>query len=119
MRSVSKSLWLLTHKGPGGKDVTEIMPVKTGSDIQSIFFDMWRQYHPDAPLADVPGDYVTTSGSGLDADITLENAEFQLDRVSGKWAQDLHRDPAQVKAEIQALFAGRSIGPWLDSVSRR
>ena len=53
------------HKGPDGKDVTEIGPVNAGSDIQSIFFDMWREDHPDAQLQDVPGDYVTTSGSGL------------------------------------------------------
>ena len=31
-----------------------IEPVKDGSDIQSIFFDMWRQDHPDADLQDIP-----------------------------------------------------------------
>src|SRR5208282_4992377 len=79
------------HQTKDGNTETVIEPVKDGSDIQSNFFDMWRQDHADADLQDVPGDMVTTSGSGLDPDITLENAEYQLDRVSSAWAKDTKR----------------------------
>ncbi len=94
-----------------GKSVTSIQPVKEGSDIQSNFFDMWRQEHADADLQDVPGDMVTTSGSGLDPHITMENAEYQLDRVASKWAQDTKQDPAKVRQQIEAILQEKSFAP--------
>jgi potassium-transporting ATPase KdpC subunit len=101
----------VTHKDSSGKDVTTIEPVKTGSDIQSIFFDMWRTDHPNVALQDVPGDFVTTSGSGLDPDITLANALFQLDRIAAAWAKDTKRDPAQVRMEIEQMLHEEAQAP--------
>ncbi len=101
----------VTKQLPGGKSQTVIEPVASGSDVQSIFFDMWRQDHPDADLANVPGDMVTTSGSGLDPHITLENAEYQLDRVASKWAADTKRNPAQVRTEIDGLLKSDAFAP--------
>jgi K+-transporting ATPase ATPase C chain len=101
-----------TQPAGGAAPAQVMMPVNTGNDIQSIFFDMWRQDHPDADLQDVPGDLVTTSGSGLDPHITLQNAEYQLDRVSGKWAADLKRDPATVKSEIEQILENDSTAPF-------
>ncbi|MGD0118131.1 MAG: potassium-transporting ATPase subunit C [Candidatus Binatus sp.] len=94
-----------------GKSVTVIEPVATGSDIQSNFFDMWRQEHADADLQNIPADMVTTSGSGLDPDITLENAEYQLDRVSAAWAKDTKQDPAKVRSEIEGILQADVTSP--------
>src|ERR1700722_2085643 len=101
----------VTTQLPGGKSQTAIQPVKDGSDIQSNFFDMWRQDHADADLQDVPGDMVTASGSGLDPHITMQNAEYQLDRVASKWATDTKRDPGQVRVEIQQILQADAFAP--------
>jgi len=102
---------LAEHPGPDGTTVKAVEPVKEGAEIQSVFFEMWREDHPDAALAEVPADLVTTSGSGLDPDITLENARYQLDRVAAAWAQDTKREPAAVRNEIDQLLAEKAHAP--------
>ncbi len=102
----------VTHTSPDGKTTTTaIEPVKEGSDIQANFFDMWRSEHADAEFNDVPGDLVTTSGSGLDPHITLQNALFQLDRVAGAWAKDTKQDQAKIHDDIEKLLKGHSDAP--------
>jgi potassium-transporting ATPase KdpC subunit len=101
----------VTHTGADGKTTTAIEPVNSGSDIQADFFAQWRDDHPDVALADVPGDLVTASGSGLDPNITLQSAEFQLDRVSGKWAQDTHADQGQVRGQIEQILQDAAYAP--------
>jgi len=102
----------VAQTAPTAAPAQVMMAVNSGSDIQSNFFDMWRADNSTADLQDVPGDLVTTSGSGLDPHITLQNAEYQLDRVSAKWAADIKRDPAAVKSEIEQILQNVASAPF-------
>jgi K+-transporting ATPase ATPase C chain len=91
--------------------VATITPVAGGDDIPSLFFDLWRQDHPAVDLQDVPADMVTTSGSGLDPHISLQNAMLQLGRIAPKWAADLSRDSVSVEKEIEAMVRKNARAP--------
>ena len=101
----------MEHKTPEGKTEKRIEPVKEGADIQATFFDMWLQEHPDADLARIPADMVMASGSGLDPHITLDNAMWQLDRVTAAWAKKTGRSESNVRNEIEALLKEQSHAP--------
>jgi K+-transporting ATPase ATPase C chain len=96
-----------------GTTAKTIGPVRAGSDIQSLFFDLWLIDHADAELEKVPSDMVTQSGSGLDPHITLDNALWQLDHfpIAAAWAKASGAEEAKVREEIRKLLEEMQFSP--------
>ena len=58
------------------------------------------------PVSEIPADAVTASGSGLDPDISPQNAAIQVDRV----AAARHVSPAAIMALVREYTQGRTLG---------
>ena len=57
-------------------------------------------------ISQIPPDAVTASGSGLDADISPQNADLQVNRV----AAARHASPSAVRALVNRFVQGRPLG---------
>jgi K+-transporting ATPase ATPase C chain len=60
----------------------------------------------EAPSASIPVDLVTSSGSGLDPDISPASAEFQIPRV----ARERHMNPDELRSLVRQHTLGRQWG---------
>jgi K+-transporting ATPase ATPase C chain len=65
-----------------------------------------QQLQPTNPSAEIPVDLVTTSGSGLDPDISPAAAEFQIPRI----VKERGMSEADVRAAISRHTKGRQWG---------
>src|ERR1022692_1924126 len=65
-----------------------------------------QQLQPTNPNTPIPADLVTTSGSGLDPDISPASAEFQIPRV----AKERGLSEQDVRALMQKHSEGRQFG---------
>ncbi len=74
-------------------------------------FDAWRAEHPRAELEEVPADLVMASSSGLDPDITLAGALYQLDRVAAAWAKTTGRPESELRREIESMLKDHATAP--------
>jgi potassium-transporting ATPase KdpC subunit len=100
------------HNTLDRKMETKIEPVKEGTEIQASFFDMWLQEHRDEDLERIPADMVMASGSGLDPNITLSNALWQLDRVAAAWTKKTQAtNEKELHDQIEQLLRDKSHAP--------
>ncbi|HWP22042.1 MAG TPA: K(+)-transporting ATPase subunit C [Candidatus Cryosericum sp.] len=67
--------------------------------------DWWHSFDP-ANKADIPADLVTSSGSGVDPNISPEAAEYQVARIATE--RGLTQD--EVRSVIAAYTTGRLLG---------
>ncbi len=82
-----------------GPDNPELVKVIKQRQKQISAFD-------HVPISKIPADAVTASGSGLDPDITPQNAAIQVDRV----AAARHVSPAAIRALVAKYTTGRTLG---------
>jgi K+-transporting ATPase ATPase C chain len=83
-----------SNLAPANKNLIE----RVKADVQKL--------HAENPGGPIPVDLVTTSGSGLDPDISPEAAEFQIPRVAH--ARNIRQE--DLRALVQKHTKGRDLG---------
>jgi potassium-transporting ATPase KdpC subunit len=90
-----------TNLGPLSRDLANDIKETSKGIIQ-----LESPYHPGLTVAQIPDDLLTSSGSGLDPDITPAAARFQAPRIAS-----VHHLPlSQVMTLIDDHTSGRTLG---------
>ena len=95
--------------GPAGYDATQSGGSNLGPTNQALIARVqasMKQMQADNPGVPVPVDLVTTSGSGLDPDISPAAADFQVPRV----ARERGMTQDDVRALVKKHTQGRQLG---------
>ena len=71
-----------------------------------------KEANPDADLSQVPADLVTNSGSGLDPNISLDAARYQVPRL----AKNTGKSAEEINKIIDKCTTGRFLGIWGEPV---
>jgi K+-transporting ATPase ATPase C chain len=83
-----------SNLGPTSKALMD----RVNGDVQKL--------HAENPSSPIPVDLVTTSGSGLDPDVSPASAEFQISRV----ARERHVSEAELRSLVAKHTLGRQLG---------
>jgi K+-transporting ATPase ATPase C chain len=83
-----------SNLGPTSKVLLD----RVNGDVQKL--------HAENPGSPIPADLVTTSGSGLDPDVSPAAAEFQISRV----ARERHVSEAELRSLVAKHTLGRQLG---------
>jgi potassium-transporting ATPase KdpC subunit len=83
-----------SNLGPTNKALLD----RVNGDVQRL--------HAENPGAAIPADLVTTSGSGLDPEVSPASAEFQVDRV----ARERHLSESEIRLLVAKHTLGRQFG---------
>src|SRR5260370_11009619 len=83
-----------SNLGPTNKALVD----RVNGDVQKL--------HAENPGAPIPVDLVTTSGSGLDPDISPAAADFQISRV----ARERHVSEDEIRSLVAKHILGRQFG---------
>jgi potassium-transporting ATPase KdpC subunit len=86
-----------TNLGPTSQQLADAVQERIDALLQS---------HPGKTVADIPGELVTASGSGLDPHISPAAAQFQVERVASARRLDAER----VRALVREHTHGRELG---------